>query len=377
MTDPNTPLALRRGKEWRNRLFLAPMTNLQSNDDGTLTTTEIEWLTARGRGGFGQVMTAAAFVSPEGRAWRGQLGVHDDAMLPGLSALADSLRATGARSCVQLHHGGMRADHALNGQPNRGPWADPERHTVELTTGEVEGLIETTVAAAVRCAEAGLDGVQLHAAHGYLWGQFMDPRSNHRTDRFGGSVAARARFTLETLQGIRDATGPDFEVGVRLTPEGYGVPLAEAVEITTTVLASGWVDTVDISMWDCWMKPRKVQTGRLLIEEFLQIPRHGTRLGVTGRVNDRPGVDWVLGHRGDQPDSRAGIGAAPLPHAADFVGIGTAGILHHDLAARLLAAPDFRPVALPVSVEHLRQESVGDAFIDYLSTGWDNFVASA
>lgn len=358
VSDPNSPLTLRRGPQWRNRLLLAPMTNLQSDPvTGDLTDTEIEWLAARSRGGFGQVLTAAAFVSREGRAWRGQLGVDSDDRLPGLEKLAAAIHSGGATGSVQLHHGGMRADRELNGTTNLGPW-DEERYGVRaLTTGEVEGLVEKTVAAAVRCERAGFDGVQLHAAHGYLWGQFMDPRSNHREDRFGGSVAARAAFTLETLAGIRAATGPDFEVGVRLTPEGYGIPLAEAVEVVATVLASGLVDTVDLSMWDCWMVPRKVQTGRLLVDEFLHLPRHGTRLGVTGKVRDRAGVDWAL------------------DRGADFVGIGEAGILHHDAAARILSSDDFVPVTKPVSADHLRAEYVGEAFLAYLGSDFDGFVA--
>jgi 2,4-dienoyl-CoA reductase-like NADH-dependent reductase (Old Yellow Enzyme family) len=347
------PLTLRRGSPWRNRLFLAPLTNLQSDPvTGALTETEIDWLAARGRGGFGQVMTAAAFVTPQGRAWRGQLGVHDDSMLPGLERLAEAIRRTGARSSAQLHHAGMRADADLNGVPNRGPWADPTRNTTELSTGEVEGLVEATVAAAVRCERAGLDGVQLHAAHGYLWCQFMDPRSNRREDAYGGSVQNRLRFTLETLRGIREATGPGFEVGVRLTPEGYG-----AVEIVGTVLADGQVDTLDLSLWDCWMKPRKVDTGRLLIEEFLDLPRHGTRLGVTGKVTDRAGAEWALAR------------------GADFVGIGLAGILHHDAAESIMTRPGFTPVELPVSPAHLRTEFVGEPFLDYLRSDFEDIVA--
>ena len=103
---------LAHGPDWGNRYALAPMTNKQSHDDGTLSDTEYRWLVARGRGGFGVVKTCAAYIADSGRTWDGQLGIASDAHLAGLTRLAEGLRVAGTRSLVQLHHGGLRADPA-------------------------------------------------------------------------------------------------------------------------------------------------------------------------------------------------------------------------------------------------------------------------
>lgn len=356
MTSIADPLSLPHGPAWRNRFALAPLTNTQSHADGVLSDDEHRWLEARGRGGFGLVMTAAAYVVPAGQAWGGQLGIASDDHLPGLTRLAEALRATGAASSVQLHHGGRRADPALHGGPNRCPWDDPEKGAVAMTTGEVEQVVADFVAAAVRAERAGFDGVQLHGAHGYLLGQFLDGRHNRRTDGYGGSFEGRTRALREVLEGVRAATGPDFQLGLRLTPEGFGIPLEEGVETTRLVLDSGLVDHLDLSLWDVRMQPRGGADG-LLIEHFAGLERGTTRLGVAGGVVSTADAAWCL------------------EQGADFVTVGLGAILHHDFAARAIADPDFRVRERPVTRDELRAESVGEAFVDYLAAGWDDLVA--
>ena len=231
-------LDLLRGPSWSNRLALAPLTNKQSHGDGTLSDAEREWLVARARGGFGLVMTCAAYVAPEGHAWQGQLGISDDAHLPGLTRLASELRAAGAVSSVQLHHGGLRADPAFFGGPVVSAWSDEAKGVRALTTSEVRAAVESFVAAAARAERAGFDGVEVHGAHGYLVGQFLDGRHNHREDEYGD----RPRFLLEILEGIRSATGPDFQLGLRLSPERFGIELADAVgaHLAPSWLAVTW-----------------------------------------------------------------------------------------------------------------------------------------
>ena len=351
-------LILSHGPAWANRFALAPLTNWQSNDDGSLHDDEYHWLVRRAEGGFGLTMTCAAHVSQGGQAFPGQLAVWDDRFLPGLTRLADGLRTAGSVSSIQLQHGGRRADPELTGQPNVAPWDDPDRNTRALTTAEVEEAVEDFVAAAVRAERAGFDGVEVHGAHGYLICQFLDGRHNQRTDRYGGSLEDRSRMLLEILAGIRERTGPDFQVGLRLTPERNGVLLSEARTVAGGVLASGLLDYLDLSLWDAFKEPYEEEhQGRPLIDFFTDLPRGTTRLGVAGKIVDAAGARECL------------------DRGADFVSIGTGAILHHDFARRAAADPSFRSVRQPVSREHLVGESVGPDFLTYLATNWDDFVA--
>lgn len=355
--NPAAPLELPHGPTWPNRWTLAPLTNKQSHADGTLSDDEYEWLVARARGGFGLVMTCAAYVSPEGQAWKGQLGISDDRHDPGLRRLADGIRELGAVSSIQLHHGGMRADASISGLPLVAPWDDPYRGVHALSTSDVQRVIDDFVAAAVRAEKAGFDGVEIHGAHGYVLCQFLDARKNHRTDGYGGSLEGRSRPLREVLSGIRAATGPDFQVGVRVSPEGYGITVADSRALVEQILASGDADYVDLSLWDVAKEPRDTTVDGLLIDQYVDLPRHGTRLGVAGKILAAQDADWCL-ERG-----------------ADFVTVGTAAIIHHDLPRLVATTPDFVSEPQPFSRARLEQEHLGRDFIDYLADGWDDFVA--
>ncbi|MEQ6901630.1 NADH:flavin oxidoreductase [Nocardioides sp. YIM 152588] len=357
MTILDQPLTLPHGPAWRNRFALAPLTNTQSHDDGTLSDDEHRWLTARGEGGFGLVMTCAAYIVPAGQAWRGQLGVATDEHEAGLTRLAADLRATGAVSSVQLHHGGRRADPAVTGLTNQAPWDDPARRTAAMSTADVERMVADFVAAAVRAERAGFDGVEVHGAHGYLLGQFLDGRHNHRTDGYGGSLEHRARPLLDVVTGIRAATGPDFQLGLRLSPEGYGVTLPEGREVAAMALGTGALDYLDMSLWDVRAGSRDERYDGLLIEHFTDLPRGGTRLGVAGKVLTSAEAAWCL------------------EQGADFATVGVGAILHHDFARRALADAGFAARSRPITREELRAEAVGPAFVEYLAAGWPDLVA--
>ncbi len=355
--NPAAPLELAHGPAWPNRWTLAPLTNKQSHADGTLSDDEYEWLVARARGGFGLVMTCAAYVSPEGQAWKGQLGISDDRHDAGLRRLADGIRELGAVSSIQLHHGGMRADASISGHPLVAPWDDPDRGVHALSTSDVQRVIDDFVAAAVRAEKAGFDGVEIHGAHGYVLCQFLDARKNHRTDGYGGSLEGRSRPLREVLIGIRAATGADFQVGVRVSPEGYGITVADSRALVEQILASGDADYVDLSLWDVAKEPRDTAVDGLLIDQYVDLPRHGTRLGVAGKILAAQDADWCL-ERG-----------------ADFVTVGTAAIIHHDLPRLVATTPGFVSEPQPFSRGRLEQEHLGRDFIDYLADGWDDFVA--
>ncbi|GEE03036.1 putative NADH-dependent flavin oxidoreductase YqiG [Gordonia spumicola] len=357
MPTPSQSLTLRRGPRWRNRVALAPLTNLQSNADGTLTDDEHDWLARRADGGFGMVMTCAAFVDDAGHSFTGQLGASDDAHLPGLTRLADSLRAAGAASSVQLQHGGRRGDRALT-STLVAPWDDPKYGAQALTTDGVQQVIADFAAAARRVERAGFDGVEIHGAHGYLLAQFLDGRNNVRTDRYGGSADNRFAIIHETIAAVRAATGADFQVGLRLSPERYGIVLDEARELARQVLADGAVDYLDMSMWDTFKHPHDREShDRPLLDYFTEIPRGDVRLGVAGKILSSAQVHECL------------------DRGVDFVLAGTAGILHHDFPRLVVDDLDFTATH-PQPASHFIAESVGPAFLDYLATNWDDFVTA-
>lgn len=349
------PLTLAHGPAMANRFALAPLTNMQSHDDGTLGDDEYDWLTKRAAGGFAMVLTCAAHVSAAGKAFHGQLGIWSDAHLPGLTRLVAGLTAPGALAAVQLHHGGRRA--AESGMQPVCPWDDAETGARALGTGEVEQVIEDFVAAAVRAERAGFSGAEVHAAHGYLVGQFLDGEHNHRTDGYGGSLEHRSRVLFAIIDGIRERCGPDFQLGVRISPERFGIKLAEAQRTAERIMQCGKVDYLDLSLWDCFKEPNEpAYAGRRLIDLFTGLPRAGCRLGVAGHLMDGPTT------------------AACLEAGADFVMIGRGAILHHDFPRRVMADAAFAAVPRPVSRDYLRSEGVGPRFMDYLAT-WDGFVA--
>jgi 2,4-dienoyl-CoA reductase-like NADH-dependent reductase (Old Yellow Enzyme family) len=358
MTELSTPLHLTRGPTWANRIALAPLTNWQSHADGSLGDDEHRWLTMRARGGFGMVMTCAAHVQAGGQGFPGQLGAWSEAHLPGLARLAQGIRAGGAVSCLQLQHSGRRSETTLTRAPRVAPWDDAETGARALTTPKIEALVLDFVAAARRAERAGFDGVELHGAHGYLLAQFLDAAHNQRSDRYGGSFDNRCRILFELVDGIRQATGPQFQVGLRLSPERFDIVMAEALELAQRVLQDGRFDYLDMSLWDCFKPPRDAAYGhRPLIEHFAALKRGATRLGVAGKIMD------------------AATARRCLDSGVDFVLIGRGAMLRHDFARRALTDPHYRSPALPVSRAHLQAEGLGPAFLQYVSSTWPNFVA--
>jgi 2,4-dienoyl-CoA reductase-like NADH-dependent reductase (Old Yellow Enzyme family) len=360
ITALSDPLHLARGPAWANRITLAPLTNWQSHADGTLGEDEYRWLTMRARGGFGMVMTCAAHVQASGQGFPGQLGVWSDAHLPGLTRLAQGIRAGGSVSCLQLQHSGRRADSALTGLPRVAPWDDAETGARALDTAEVEQLVQDFIAAARRAEQAGFQGVELHGAHGYLLAQFLDASHNQRHDRYGGSFDNRARVLFELIDGIRAVTAPGFQLGLRLSPERFDIRMEESLALARQVMAGGQLDYLDMSLWDCFKPPQDpAYAERPLIEHFAALERKSTKLGVAGKIMD------------------AASARRCLEAGADFVLIGRGAMLHHDFARRALADPAFRCIERPVSRAHLEAEGLGPAFLQYVTSTWPRFVASA
>lgn len=346
------PLSFRRGPAMKNRFMLAPMTNQQSGEDGVLSEDELHWLRVRAEGGFAHIVTCACHVQENGKGFPGELGIFSDAHLPGLRRLAATLREHNCRSSVQLYHGGMRAivDRKV------APSDYPKAHATGMSGDEVEETLQCFVAAALRAERAGFDGVQLHGAHGYLISQFLSPEYNRRSEPWGGSAKHRSRFLFELIGRIRAACGPDFQLGVRLSPERFGQRLEEVIETAERLLDEGKIDALDLSLWDIFKEPEETHfRGKRLLSYFTGMARGETRLGAAGKII--------------HPEHAL----ACLDQGADYAVLGKVAVLHRDYPNRVREEPDFQPRWLPAPAAYLRHQGLSETFIAYLST-WTNFV---
>jgi 2,4-dienoyl-CoA reductase-like NADH-dependent reductase (Old Yellow Enzyme family) len=351
------PLVLARGPVMKNRFMLAPLTNQQSHPDGTLSDEEFRWLTMRATGGFGLVLTCAAHVQANGQGFAGQLGVFGDQHLEGLTRLAGGIKANGAVAGLQLYHAGNRAwkeqiaDRVCASD-------DPASGARALTASEVEQLRDDFIAAAKRAERAGFDGVEVHSAHGYILAQFLSPKINRRDDRYGGSLENRARIIFEIIDGIRAACRPDFQIGLRLSPERFGLRLAEMRDVAAEALRRAQIDYFDLSAWDVGKEPEdEAFRGRTLLSYFVELPRGNVRFGAAGKVTT----------------AQAAIGV--IEAGCDFVVVGRAAILRHDFPERVRRDSAYQSPPLPVTVEFLRSEGLSPAFVKYMRN-WPDFVAA-
>ena len=355
MTSLFSPLTLAHGPAWKNRFMLAPLTNTQSHPDGVLSDVEYNWLTLRAKGGFGLTMTCAAHVQAVGQGVPGQLGAFDDKHLEGLARLAAGIKAHGSVSSLQIHHAGNRSPKELVGTPVC-PSDDTKTGARALTLAEVEALREAYIAAAVRAEKAGFDGVEIHGAHGYILAQFLSAEINHREDRYGGSLENRARIIMEIIDGIRASTKADFQLGLRLSPERFGLKLAEIRDVAAEILRDQKIDFLDMSLWDVAKEPNEDEhKGRTLMSVFTDLPRGQVRLGAAGKV--MTGKD------------AAGV----LDAGCDYVVVGRGAILRHDFPKRVQADANYISPPTPVTIQHLLDEGLSPAFVQYMRQ-WPNFV---
>ncbi len=217
-----------------------------------LTEDFIEYHAARARGGCGLSILEATSVHPSSLS---TLANTDDRVIPGFAALMKAVRPHGMRVFQQLFHGG----HNTPGGDMAPPWApsaipNPVSGIVPMAMGqpEIDSVVAGFAAAARRCREGGLDGVEIHAAHGYLLHEFLSPLTNRRTDTYGGALANRLRILQEVLRAVQGVAGPGFVVGVRVSAsqaEG-GIGEAELVSAIAALVEEKLIDFLDVSLGD-------------------------------------------------------------------------------------------------------------------------------
>lgn len=252
------PLTLPCGAVLPNRLAKAAMTEGLATPDG-VPTPELERLYGIwADGGAGLLITGNVIVDRDHLERPGNVvidRVPDAAMAAALARWAKAGTRGGNHLWAQISHGGRQVQKTVNPAPKSasavqlalpgGQFGKP----VPLTTAEIADLVARWAIAAKACQDAGFTGVQIHAAHGYLVSQFLSPRSNHRTDDYGGSLENRARFLLEIVAAVRAALGPAFPVAVKLNSADFqkgGFDFADSLTVVKWLEAAS-VDLIEIS----------------------------------------------------------------------------------------------------------------------------------
>ncbi|WP_326539677.1 oxidoreductase [Pseudorhodoferax sp.] len=236
----------------KNRVLMAPMGTNYSTTDGLSTERDRAYYAERARGGVAMIMTEAMVVTQQARPHNNSLCCYHDRFIPGLASIVDAIKAHDCLVFGQLNHrGALLRRQVLNMEPV-GPsaWANPNTGDLvrPLERAEIATIQQQFVDAARRLWRAGYDGVEIHAANGYLFQQFFSPRVNRRSDAYGGSLDNRMRFLLETVDRMKDAL-PGLCLVVRLSGSEFaegGYTQDEVVALARALQAAG-VQAIDVS----------------------------------------------------------------------------------------------------------------------------------
>ena len=238
--------------EIKNRFVRAATSETMATGSGAVTPELIELHRTLAANGVGLSLLGHAFVHPRGQSLPNQTGIHDDAMISGLSQLTEAVHRAGGKIFAQLAHAGNQGgmgDFAMVApsvvaNALTGSAADP------ASDDEIEEVIDAFGSAAARAVEAGFDGIHIHAANGYLISSFGSPHSNIRSDRWGGDAERRSRLLMRVYQSICDVVGPDFPVTAKVGMEDQvdnGLRLPESVERVRALAGLG-LDGVEVSV---------------------------------------------------------------------------------------------------------------------------------
>lgn len=239
-----------------NRLVFPPIASSKASPDGLLSDELYDYYNEKSAGGaIGLIITEHSYVTKQGQNRPGQPSVAGDETVAGWQRLTEMLHRNGSACVCQINHSGAAATTATTGldvvAPSAitSPTATGENVPRPLTVDDIATVVGEFAAAARRVQEAGFDGVEVHAAHGYLLSQFLSPITNHRTDGYGGSLPNRVRIHLEVVGAVRDMVGPDFPVFVRLGSDDFaegGTTIDDAVYAAIELERAG-MSALDVS----------------------------------------------------------------------------------------------------------------------------------
>ncbi len=239
--------------EIKNRFVMPAMDSHYTTTEHQFSEQALNYYGERALGGFGLLFTEYICISEEGLASKTQAAIYDDKFIPMLSKLTQRVHQNGSYIFAQLQHSGRLQGNGATDLPAVGasniPTNGSTKEIHELTIEEIQIIIKKYVEAALRAKKSGFDGIEIHAAHGYLYAQFLSKGVNRRVDQYGGNTTNRARIVVETIQAIKEACGHDFPICVRTSgDEGYygGNSIDDAV-VQSILFEKAGADALHIS----------------------------------------------------------------------------------------------------------------------------------
>lgn len=237
----------------KNRFFKAAVWEELATDDGHMTKELFQVYEEIAQGGIGTILTGYAYVEKNEQPNPRMMGIYDDSFIPEYKKLTDMVHSYDANIIMQIVYGGSMS--TLN-PPSTLIWAPSaiknERTGImpkEMSKNDISHLVKSFGKAANRVKLAGFDGVEIHAAHGYLLSQFLCPFYNTRTDEYGGSIENRARIILEIFREIRNTVGDHFPIFIKINSEDFmdkGLTSEESI-IVSKMLADAGIDGIEVS----------------------------------------------------------------------------------------------------------------------------------
>jgi 2,4-dienoyl-CoA reductase-like NADH-dependent reductase (Old Yellow Enzyme family) len=307
-----SPLTI-RGLTLANRIAVSPMCEY-SSIDGFANDWHLVHLGSRAVGGAGLVFTEATAVVPDGRISPEDLGIWKDEHIPMLARIASFIREQGAVAGMQLAHAGRKASTAApwnggkpigveNGgwsplvAPSAIPFAEGYQTPVALDEAGIRSLVASFTDAARRALDAGVQVIEIHAAHGYLINEFLSPLSNTRTDAYGGSFENRTRFLRQIVEAVRAVWPDNLPLFVRISATEWtdgGWDIEQSVELARAIAPLG-VDLIDCSSGG------NVPKGRIPLGPGYQVPlaarvraESGVPTGAVGLITSAPQADEIV-----------------------------------------------------------------------------------
>ena len=241
------------GMKIRNRLVRSATWEGMCDPEGRPTQRLCDLYRELAEGGIGLLVSGYAFVRPEGKQLPGKMGIHTDAFSKNYEKLVRTVHDAGGKIVLQIVHAGGQAIVENSGEEPVAPSAVKVAHYPvkprALSIKEIREIVNAFGDAGQRAREYGFDAVQLHGAHGYLINQFMSPHTNLREDEYGGSVENRSRFVTEVYRNIRDKTGSDYPVMIKMNCADNmdgGLEIEDGVYIAEKLSGEG-MDAIEVS----------------------------------------------------------------------------------------------------------------------------------